>query len=287
MLRKSAIIFLLSVFIFEANFCFSFDIRINKKDTTQKLSGFYMGVSFGSYFANKNTAGFYNGSGVNNLKAAIIGTPYNYQAIRQNFDGKDFFVDTNSLPKNMKYDAAISVGFHIRKIFKNQISFFLESYYSKLKAADYITIVVDDHSTQISEPVIRKYPIIGQEERLDLNLGISKTFTNKKINPYFEFGVNMNNVKVLKSEVQIEGLTYSIVSYNNAYYNISQGGIGFGLFAGTGLEMILNKKLFLNVGANFSYKKIHLGDNDKYFLNTIIYTKLILSGLLFFGENSN
>ncbi|MDD5571058.1 MAG: hypothetical protein PHD97_07860 [Bacteroidales bacterium] len=286
--KKSGIIFFLFAFLLKANFCFSSDINKNKKDTTQKLSGFYMGVSLGGYFANKNTANFYNGHGLNNLKAAIIDNGYTYVAIRQKLNNKDYSVDTNSLPMNMKYETAINIGFHIRSVYKNNFSVFIESYYSKLKASDYFIIQVADNPQQISQPVLRKYPIVGVEERFDFNLGVSKTLTRKKVNPYVELGVNMNNVKILKSEVQIEDLTYSIVNYKYAYNSINQGGIGFGMFGGTGLEMIFNNKLFINIGVNCCYKKVNIINyNYESHFNTIVYMKLILSGLLFLGENEN
>ena len=257
-----------------------------KKDTTYATSGWFIGINFGSYFANKYTANFYNGSGINNLQTAIIDNSLNKQSIINNFNGKNFGYDSTSLSQNMKYDAAICIGFHLRKLYKNQTSIFFETNYSKLKTSDVVILQIYDPSVQISEPVTKEAPITGQEERIDLSIGIQKTITLKKVSPFMAIGININNVRYIKSLIQIDALQFSLQNPSYSYYNMKQGGIGFGVFSNLGIEAKFNKDVIMSLGANLSYKKINMEDKSKYLFNKMFYVQLILNMLSFFGNTS-
>jgi hypothetical protein len=250
-----------------------------KKDSLKyAMLGWHFGANFGMYFADRTPASFYNGSGENNLKATIIDNYYNKQAI-QNALHHDFSIDSNSLPKKMKYSPAINIGFIAKYNFNKRTGYFIEFNYAKLKASDVFTIKIDSFNST-SEPSLKTEYLFGKEERIDFNIGINTIFGKlQKIKPYAEFGINMNNVKVLESRAQVANMVYSLVSPNNTYYKIVQGGIGFGVFAGAGVQIIFTQSFLMNIGADVSLKRINLGTNTPYRPQETVFVRLILKNV--------
>jgi hypothetical protein len=287
MKKKIIIVFVLYFLFCDTINCNAINPVKSHKDTSYNSNGWLFGMNFGCYFANKKTANYYNGSGINNLSYTIIHNRMNYDSLVHRFKEHNFFIDTNSLPQNMKYDAAINIGFHFRKMFKNQFSIFFETDYSKLKTIDLVIIHVEDNSFGIPVPDEDKAIISGEEERIDINAGLSQEFVRKKISPFASIGVNMNNVKVLKSQVQIQGMILDLQNPTYAMYNIKQGGIGFGVFGCIGVDIKFGKNGMMNFGWNFSYKRINLTESEKPLFNSIIYGQILLNAAALLGNDSD
>jgi len=249
------------------------------KDTLKNaILGWHFGLNFGSYFADKTPALFYNGSGENNLKSSIIDNQYNYNAIK-NVVHYDFAIDSNTLPKNMKYNPAMMLGFNAQYNFRKTTGYFIEFNYAKLRTSDVFTLVVDSFNST-SEPSLRQGMLTGKEERVDINLGLHQTFGKlKKIKPFLEYGLNFNNVKVLESLAQVANMNYSLVSPYNLQYKVVQGGVAFGLFGGAGVQAIFGQSFIMEVGTALNYKKIHLGDNPKFKFQKTIYIRVLLKNV--------
>lgn len=260
------------------------------QDNSSGNEGWFFGMNFGGYFANKKTANYYNGYGTNNLYNTIIVNYYNYQQIKENkFNSLDYKI--SGLPDNMRYSPAINLGFHIGRTFQNNLSVFFEAVYAKLKTTDYVTLQVYDQSSQTSEPVIKKEAISGEEERVDLNVGLRQPFYESNVSPFMGIGLNFNNLNSTKSAVNIEGLTYSIVDPIFSVYNRKQGGVGYGAFVCGGIEIKLNEKIKIDIGANISYKKINLSDENnflvdkaKFSFNSSAYILLLMNPKFFFSK---
>lgn len=290
--NKIKLNFTLFLIIINAISCFGDSPVINYKDTLSKTQGWYFGFNIGAYFANKQTANYYNGSGVNRITAVINPDNYsygyaNYQYIYDKLGSRDFFIDTTQFPTNMKYDPSINIGFHFRKVMKDKFSIFFETDYAKLKTNGIVILSFINSPYQNVDSLTNLAPITGQEERVDINVGLSKGFTKGLISPFVAIGLNMNNVKYIKSEIQIAG---KIFNYDNPYYSqykIKQGGIAFGVFMNTGLEINFGNDAMLNLVGNFNYKRINLYKNEKLLFNCTIYAQVIMKLSKFFNSDKN
>ena len=285
MIKKIRIISVLFLLFFSSLNCNAYNPVKGIKDTSYNSNGWLFGMNIGCYFANRQTANYYNvGGRINNLNYTIVTNRINYDTLRQRFRNHDFYIDTTSLPQNMKYDPAINIGFHLRKMYKNQFSVFFEMNYSKLKANDVVIVHVEAIPT---DSINDKAIISGEEVRTDINIGISKEFVKNKISPFASIGVNMNNVKVSKSQVQVQGKVFDLENPTYAIYNIKQGGIGFGVFGSIGFDAKFGNNGMVSLGWSFSYKGIKLTDYEKPLLNNIVYMQILLNAAALLGNKSS
>lgn len=246
-------------------------------DSTKKsANGFYLGANIGLYFANKNTAQYYNGAGVNGVDS-VINHSYNYPQIREKLN-YDFRLA--ELPTKMRYNPSLLFGLNARYSIKN-FGIFANFNITKLKTKDIFTIEVLDPANTLSEKIYRQETISGSEQRAIIDLGFNYIFKSKGIvRPFIELGVNINDTKFLDNKISIEGLDFNIVNYYYSYYHLEQGGIGIGAFAGLGAEMTFSEFITIDPRINLYYTKINLGDYDEYKLNSAFYFRIILNGLL-------
>lgn len=278
-------------------YCTSLSIKAqDKEENPYKLKGLQYGFNFGVYFPSSKTANYYNGdpSHTLSLERAIIdkvdfnGNPIPensfYKSIKdKEFNGDDFRIQ--ELPLNMKYSVATNIGFQVKENVNDNIGIYLEFNYSKLKAEDRFSIErLNTIPGSIKVPYF--YNLLAYESRIDINLGVSKCFgPPDRIKPYVEAALNLNNTKVMSADALIGDTKYSYLNPYNQYYNIRDDGIGYGYLLGGGLQVIVNQTIIMNAGLNFSLKKIHLGDNKKYNLNTILYIRLMFRKLISTSEN--
>jgi hypothetical protein len=248
-----------------------------KSDSSHKSTGgFCLGASLGFYFANKNTAQYYNGASVNSIDS-VINYPYNYYAIKEKLN-YDFVLA--ELPAKMKYNPSLLLGIYARYSIKN-FGFFMNFNMAKLKTKDVFTIQVLDSGNTLSQKIYRQEVLTGSEQRSNIDLGITYAIPSKgKSKPYFELGCNISDTKYIDNKINIEGLDYSLTNYYYTYNKIEQGGIGMGIFGGAGIELNFNDYLTLDPGFNLYYTKIKLGNFNEFKLNSSVYVRLILNGLL-------
>jgi hypothetical protein len=286
------------------------------------LTGWRFGINMGMYFANKSSADFYNGMPENeNNIAYILNNKFWYEEVEQQLNSRKILrYPTENLnawtgeynrwrdeynvaegdtskwwiyyPKNLKYDAAISPGFYAKYNFNNTTGVFVQSNYVKLTTSGIFQMVIDS-ITGFSEPALRPGYIKGVEERVNIDLGISKFYrTGQATSVFIETGFHLNSARVLENRIQIGNKEFSIVdrylgqnyipNSNITAYNVYQGGLGFGIFLNSGFKFILNESISIDPGFQLFWKKINLEGYDSFGLNYYTYIRMIFN---LFGEN--
>lgn len=259
-----------------------------------KYSGWTFGLNFGLYYPSGYTANYYNGSDFNENKASwVLGNYYWYQEIFNKLDAADtIFIADGGLPMNMHYKTALNPGLFGEFRFNKNYSLSFEFNYLKLKANDAISIEVDP-KPYATNPDLRLYPVKGLEERVYFNLALKRFFDSEKDNVmYFVLaGINVNNTKVLKNAIYIEGKEYSLINiYGKQNYvpntgmqtfSVYEGGIGFGLVAGGGASITFDNGIILEPGITANWTRINLEGYKKFTPGIGIYVRFILNSLLF------
>jgi hypothetical protein len=282
------------------------------------LTGWRFGINMGLYFANKSTAQYYSGMPQNeNNLAWVLNTPHFYYQIEQELNSRKIVlkdiptawtgeynawrVDYNIpagdttwwiyYPTNLKYDAAISPGFYAKYNFNNTTGVFIQSNYVKLTTSGIFQMVIDS-ITGFSEPALRPGYIKGVEERVNIDVGISKFYrTGQLTSVFIETGFHLNSTRVIENRVQIGQREFSIVdrylgqtyvpNSNIIEYNVYQGGLGFGIFLNGGVKFILGENISIDPGVQLFWKKINLEGHDDFGLNYYTYIRMIFN---LFGE---
>lgn len=247
-------------------------------------SGFYIG----SYFANRHSAANYNGYGFdldgkqnsfqNSAMYQKIKNEYgggfgqtDYIALELGVDPKQWEFNESDMPARMRYQPAILLGFILRVPIDKTSGFILNAKGTKLNVEGNFTISTLRPQTS-SNPVlnsnIKTFPIRGQEQRLQFELGYQKLFgAEEKINFFVELGFIGTLTKFDRSWIQINNLVIDLT------YNVNQTinptpvqarprvGFGIGAFAGIGINMALNSRVTLQLLGNLLHEKINMGIN--------------------------
>lgn len=232
------------------------------------------GINTGVAFANKYHANFYNGSeGNQNEISYVLDNYYWNQEIQQAVN--DTFT-LYGLPTDMKYKPAFCVGFVIKKKFNNHIGVFGQFNFSKFKTSDFFTIKIGSTPTSQAYPNLMNCPIWGEEDRINIDLGMSYDFyIDDKISFFLEGGFNLNNTRVKEHMIQIEPIPpYSLINiYGDSTYvpgtvmnenYVHEGGIGIGAFLSPGLEFRFNETTAVDLLASVYYSRINLMYYDTY-----------------------
>lgn len=269
----------------------------NETKNGDGMKGWKFGISMGMYFAGKETADFYNGSpeNENNIKW-ILNNYYWYEEIKQQLNGHNILKMPDDstqwwiyYPYGMKYNAAITPGFYAKYNFNNSTGVFIQTNYVKLKTSGYFNMAIDS-VTYTSEPALRTGYIIGKEERINIDVGISKFYdVNELIKIFIETGLNINSTQVLESRIKIGAKEYSIINrYGKSYvpntnmqeYNVYQGGIGFGIFLNGGVKFVVSDNLSFDPGIQLYWKNTKLPRYDDFGMDLIIYLRFIFGNIL-------
>lgn len=260
-----------------------------EKETFQK---FELGLNLGTYFANKYNANYYNGQPGNVNEAGWIFDPsypnnQRYEDIKRELGASDEVI-LKELPSDMHYNVSLSGGLFFRLNLSPVNSIFLEVNYTKLKAEDGFTVQVDPASYLTYDNLV-VCGIHGQEERINVDLGYHRKFPvyKKKMNLFFQGGVNANYVRVLKSFVTIGNLQYDLVNtYNNGNYidyndlMSQQAGFGFGVIAGGGIGFTFTPTIGMEAGGNLIYTQVNLQGYNNMKPSYTAYVRFLITGLL-------
>jgi len=238
--------------------------------------------STGFFFANKYTAGFYDGTGTNNINR-IVGNQYLREDIIREIDHTYDTTDIE-LPGNMKYKPAMSVGFTGAYYLADGFAIIFQGTYVKLKTVNSFLLHYND--IQFPTNTIESYlicPIYASEERTMLDIGIRRSYPINEITEwFFETGFNFTNTIVQDHKIEIGDLTYSIKSnYKNTPYvpntnyqdyDIQQGGIGWGTMVGLGTNFNFSEQLSLQVAVTgyWNTTKIPGYEGFKFHVNPIV-----------------
>ncbi len=278
------------------------------------LMGWRFGINMGMYIANKQTVGFYDGRPENENKIEwVLNNKYWYEEIRQQLNGHNVIKNPDDVYSDwqgeydiwraengvalgdttkwwiyypdLKYNATISVGFYAKFNFNNSTGVFLQSNYVKLKSSGIFQMTIDSIN-YVANPALRAGYIRGVEERVSIDIGISKFWPVGKITHIFvETGFHMNSTRVLENRIQIGNKEYSLVNQygNGSYvpnsnmtaYDIYQGGIGFGIFLAGGVKFIVTESVSIDPGIQFNYKKVKLEGYSDFAMDYYAYIRLI------------
>ncbi len=257
-------------------------------DSVKLNSGFSFGINMGAYFANGFHGNFYNGAAGNvDSIGLIFGNYYYTQDIRKELQDTFRLLE---LPTAMKYQPAMQFGFYVKYSFDRQLGVFLQFNYAKLKAKDVFTLGVGPEASYLTFDDIRTYPIWGTEERIYIDLGVSKTFeTSKNVQVFLEGGLNINNTRIKEHKIQIGSLEYSLINIygDSPYipntqmqtYETRLGGLGIGAFATTGLRFVFNDKISLDPGFSFYWSKANLEGYSAYRPHYAVFVRLCYQSL--------
>lgn len=262
--------------------------------------GWEVSGNFGVYQANKYHAKFYNGEpqNVNNLNY-IFSNYYWYQDIKDQIiihEQRDSFL-ISDYPADIKYDAAMHVGFSARYNFSEEITMNISFNYSKLQVRDVIALeVIPPFSGAVESFVYCN--IFGTEGRTNIDVGGMYTFSpEKNLTPFAEMGLNVNSTHVKKHMMHLYDREFNLVNiYGSSNYvpgtplneyDIRQGGIGFGTYISGGMRYALNDQFSMELAAIIYLKTVGLEHyNRKFGLHGAVLFRLVFSPFFnFSGED--
>ncbi len=261
-------------------------------------SGFNFGLNIGAYFANKQSAMFYNGEALWNLGDVQANTmtieerltlnQVTQQQVTNLIGAESFTIPADAYPQNMRYNPGVAVGFRLGYRWNNDNGIFLDMNYVTVKAADKWTL----QTNLLPDPMqgtadIRLYNIIGEEDRLNMHLGYrGAIMINDDSNWFIEGGGSFLATRLVDNYIEIEGTTFDLWLAQQGQ-NFLLGptsnltGTGLGWFAGTGVEVFFNDTYEINLGFRFSRDRVVMGDFEPWNPKTGEPRKRLTNSLLY------
>lgn len=231
------------------------------KKEEKKTPTFVFGVNVGALFVNNNTASIYDGSNKNSPYGVqyILDLPQNTTFFDNYFNQ---FYSLEELPLSPTYKTALDIGIHGGINTSSNSSIFVDINFSNLNVEQLFTILIDDPTNIAIEPNYEQLPIIGEEKRININLGSQLSFFNKdKTNIYWSFFGNFNNVKLERNYIIINNKEFEIRHTLPQQPNTKPNGIGYGIGTGLGVKYKLSETLTTDLTYNFYYIKTSINDN--------------------------
>jgi hypothetical protein len=254
------------------------------------IVGFSYGLNLGAYFANKQSANFYNGSCSQNafidpnevrcysIEERLINQSFqqDYSYISSYYGATGFQIPYDAYPLNMRYQPAVMLGLQLKYNFNRYSAIIFNMNTVKLKATDRYTVQFIGTTQQVNaQNDIRLFPIVGNEQRLNINLGYRQGWMMGDLsNFYFQFGGSMLGTRFQSNQITIADRTYDLVFGGSNPAQIQQfrprTDIGFGAFGGLGFEYFFAGKYTFDVSFNFSRDKVRLLTFEKSIWNKFL-----------------
>jgi hypothetical protein len=259
----------------------------------QPSKGFLAGLYLGTYFANKHTASLYDGYGFDyEENRRTFEDSWMYEKIINQYGGgygqQDYIAealgvqpgewnfDESDMPVNMRYKTAFAVGFTGRYSVDKKNAVLLNVNAAILTAVGNFTITTKPlpGSTQINN-AIKTYNIRGKEQRLLFQAGYQHILgSGEGFNLFLEGGLHATLAKFDQNEIEIENLRIDLYE---SYYNPQNGatyytgtkpvGLGFGAFAGLGVNIRTTSKWDLQLLYSLMLENVRIGYDQKFALN--------------------
>jgi hypothetical protein len=261
---------------------------------SREYRGLQFGFNIGLFLPNAYSANYYNGSdgNENNIKY-IFGNKYHYQDLYQFMNVSDTFF-LKQCPTNMRYRATASAGLYIGFNLNRRNSIFVQFNYNKLKPQDLFTVEVDPKD-YLTDPDLRLFSISGVEERINIDLGYSRNYpVTDNLDFVASAGLAINDSKVLKAVIKIKGeeingneniKEYSIVNVYGSHpyvpgsgmqqYEFTEGGIGYGVHGGGGLNINFANNFTLQPGVTLYYNNVDLKGYTAMKFSSYFYLRII------------
>lgn len=293
--RSKAITLLLSFIIFVNCIAQTDD---DNAPISKTRKGFHMGLMAGTLFANKYTANLYDGYGYDfNSNKNDFANSWIYRKIVIEYGGgngtpdritpaagyvnrSDWTFTQTDMPIELKYNIALALGFHSRYCFNNKDAIVLNVNATKLTINGSFTLtstVPPFGNTPPGWVSLKTFSILGVEQRLMFQMGYQRILGDEDnpLNCFIEGGAVITMVKFYKNQILINSLQIDLpTQYNNVGYITYQAknltGVGFGAFAGFGINMNASAKWTLQLVYNPSYENINIGPNPKLTLQHVV-----------------
>lgn len=271
---------------------------------TGKLRGLSLTVGIGVLNADNSHANFYNGNpgNVNTLLRILHSETYGNQ-IWNNLTEKDLIGDAVANYKqitvaeygDMYYRLAVQLGMGFRYDFElSKWAWMLQFDYAKVNAVGMVLLNSGKGSAYLTnQDRYVNCPTTGSERRIYIDLGIIRKFKMRNgLDFELSVGGNLNNTKVESSDIEIGGITYSILdiwggqspsSYVQDYEYVNQGGIGYGGWASAAFGFTLSSGTAMTLSYTFHYNKVNLWRFESFAPHHAIKINVSINNFSFFG----
>jgi hypothetical protein len=289
----------LALLILCNEYCFS---QTDDEKPAKKKSKFQTGLYLGSFFANKYTSSLYDGYGYdadgkkndfvnfNNINNGNYdGSSFMYRKIIVEYGGNygqttdqvalalgvdpgKWTFDQTDMPLKMKYTPTIMVGLQWCFTPTKKDAILLNVNATKLTISGDFTIVLTEPVIGNTTPGyenIKSFAITGTEERLIFQPGYRRILGDDDVfNFFIEGGPSLNMTKYMGNSATINNLRIDLGSYYSqptypTYHPKYLQGIGLGVFAGLGLNIVANANWNVQLLYSPSYEKINIGEDPK------------------------
>ena len=299
---KKLLYLVLSVFLSVP--VFSQKPKQHEKDTNKGVELFF---NAGMYLGNKHNANFYRGypdpqnSGYADPNIwYVLGNRYWKQDIwdiiyeRNHYDIIDTFFNFEGVSE-MRYNLAFSFGIGLRYRFSESFSLSFLFSQTTLTADGLATFGMQGTGVNLDQGIkYFDYKVMGRERRIFFEMNASYFFETiyPYVFPFLELGVHINNAKVLKSELIVEDIPFSMINMygeGTSYVpgidpmviNPYLGGIGFGFVGGLGIKLSFNKWISLEPVVQVSVEKLNLSSYGTMRPNFNFMVRLVAGDRLF------
>ena len=212
------------------------------------------GLSFfanaGAFWADNNTANFYNGhpSNKNTIDRVLHSNTYGTQIwqslVNQGAISPSAIGSYNQLQvveyPDMYYRISYQIGLGIRYDYASGFGWLLRFDLTRLNAIGAFNLSSDNGTGILGSDRYIRCGMLGKEERISIDFAIARTVKlNETLDLELNLGASLINTKVKDNLMEIGGGTYSILDVWNgqspdygvgSYEYINQGGIGYGVF---------------------------------------------------------
>ncbi len=283
-------------------FCLPSPLNAQLFKPTQ-LRGLSLTVDIGVLRADNRHANFYNGNpdNVNTLGRILYSETYGNQ-IWNNLSAKDLIGESVGNYRQIKvaeygdmyYRLAFQLGMGFRYDFElSHWAWQLKFDFAKLNSVGMVLLESGKGTVYLTNQ--DRYvdcPLAGSERRIYIDLGLIRKFKLRNgMDIELSVGGNVNNTKVESSDIQIGGITYSILdiwggqspsSYVASYEYVNQGGIGYGGYASVAFGFTLPVGTAMTLSYVFHYNKVNLLGYDSFAPHHAVKLNVALNNFSFF-----
>ena len=273
--------FLAIVFIMLAEGVMADDWDVHRPRGANRPIGLSASINVGMLIANKKQAEFYSGrtGNANTVDRILHSESYGHQIWNDLVDGG--YISPSAISSHeqlqvveygaMHYKLTYQIGLGLRYDWESTWGLILRFDWSRLTAVG--AFMLSSHNGTGILQQTNQYiqcPIGGREDRINIDFGVAKRmYVAQSIALEVDLGVNLNNLKVKASAMEIAGRDYDILdiwggnspsSYTASYEYVNQGGVGYGGFAGLAVCYIIGSDGMgsIDLGYNFYYERLKL-----------------------------
>jgi len=219
---------------------------------------FFVGANVNVYFPNHNTSVLYSGQpNVTPFNVPFILNDPNNRPIFDNFFRGPYQVA--EYPFESRYRNAVELGFHALYKPWSALGVFLDFNVVQIDYEQFVTIQDDDPNNNIPGPTLLRFPIIGEENRFNLNLGLQYFYyQGESSRAFFSVFANANNVRVQSNYILIDNQRYDIFHFNNNAADLQPGGNGFGGGLGLGFQFDVSEHMVADLHYQLASTEVNL-----------------------------